>query len=1199
MSSSQGNEPVVTPSPTHLRADLERMIVTELHGPVGGETEVIENGSVRDRYLVGALAPKGTISVDPDRNASGTEDGDDTESEAPVERPAARPALHPCSMGFTSMVTPGVERLIVEAEWGTYEKSDEPGAADGDKTTRVWRRRQVTARVEVSLVEGKIAAIPLNRDTPGIVLRGLVTLRERGVLVSLFLVNEQVAPERNVDAAWLFQVRLAAFAPTPEFPNGAPVFIGRRSVLDGDGVAEEPELDLQYRHLVEFAVGHGTAVHAMRFSAARNGGSTERAYRIETVVVPTYDVAKTEAPDAREEPALAGAVLDMAELSRLRGVELGAALVPLVSAYEGWLLGERSRVDNGQDGLASHREAAESAITKAKAAARRIRDGIDLLSRDEDAAEAFRFANEAMWQQRVRTTAAELRRADAGLDEAAALGRADIPSNRSWRPFQLGFVLLNLPSLTDPKSTERSRDGGLVDLLFFPTGGGKTEAYLGLTAYTFAIRRLQGEVAGHDGSGGVAVLMRYTLRLLTAQQFQRAAALVSATEVLRRQRVTDDPRWGATPFRIGLWVGSSLTPNRNRDALRAIEESRDGHARRGSQPMQLNTCPWCGRALDAARDIRGDEKRWRSLLFCSDTFGECPFTEVASGGEGIPVVTVDEEIYRLLPALVIATVDKFAQLPWQGPLHMLFGRVSRLCTRHGYRSPDLDAYTERAEADTHRPLAGLPAATTVDCLPLRPPDLIIQDELHLISGPLGTLVGLYESAIDHLCSWTVGGATVRPKVIASTATIRRAAEQVHALFWRRLAVFPPPVLDVGDSFFARQRDPEKKAGRRYVGICAPGQRIVSAEVRVFTAVLAAAQKLSDQWGRAADPWMTMVVYFNALRELGGARRLIEDDVHARLLRTDRRGLARRPVVLLRELTSRVPSSQITTVLDELTKPFDPDAGRDGLGVGVALATNMISVGVDVPRLGLMVAVGQPKATAEYIQATSRVGRADSGPGLVFTIYNWFRPRDLSHYESFEHYHATFYRQVEALSVTPFSPRALDRGLTAVLVATLRQHWEALRAWNPNDGAQLVQCTGSSTVDDIVEELAERAEEVSGRADARDLVRSALRRRLDEWSALQRKAAAGAARLGYRQSATTKALLEAPVLNEWSLWSVPNSLREAEPGVNLMLRDRDTSIDDAPPWQLGSGRKADVGGTAADLSPEEAAAEETDGTGGPA
>ena len=381
---------------------------------------------------------------------------------------------------------------------------------------------------------------------------------------------------------------------------------------------------------------------------------------------------------------------------------------------------------------------------------------------------------------------------------------ADIPKNRSWRPFQLAFILLNLPALTHPTHPDRVGTG-LGDLLFFPTGGGKTEAYLGLTAFTLAIRRLQGVVAGRDGRDGVAVIMRYTLRLLTSQQFQRAAALICACELIRRE---DPGLWGEAPFRIGMWVGSSVTPNRTAAAAKALEDEHGLGGRGGSKhssPVQLVSCPWCGSDIDPADHARSDPDRWRTLVFCGDDLGRCAFTEKGSPDEGLPVITVDEEIYRLLPSLVISTADKWAMLPWRGELHLLFGRAERRCTRHGYRSPDLDVVGDKKEADKHTRTGTLPPAETVAVTPLRPPDLIIQDELHLISGPLGTMVGLYETAIDRLASWEVDGVTVRPKLVASTATIRRAGDQVYAVFWRQTRIFPPPVLDLDDSFFAVRR----------------------------------------------------------------------------------------------------------------------------------------------------------------------------------------------------------------------------------------------------------------------------------------------------------------------------------------------------------------------------------------------------------
>jgi hypothetical protein len=391
-------------------------------------------------------------------------------------------------------------------------------------------------------------------------------------------------------------------------------------------------------------------------------------------------------------------------------------------------------------------------------------------------------------------------------------------------------------------------------------------------------------------------------------------------------------------------------------------------------------------------------------------------------------------------------------------------------------------------------------------------------------------------------------------------------------------VFPPPVLDVEHAFFAEQRPvTDDNPGRRYLGVCAHGQRLKSVEVRVFTTLLAAAQRLFERYGEAADPWMTLVTYFGALRELGGAKRLVDDDVKARLRKSDQRGLARRSLRVVQELTSRISSTDIPDVLDQLGERFVPPAiGPDGkavrqdtdrIPIDVLLATSMISVGVDVGRLGLMCAVGQPKTTAEYIQATSRVGRDPSGPGLVVTVYNWARPRDLSHYETFEHYHATFYRHVEALSVTPFSSRALDRGLTATFVALMRHAGEP--QWNPNTGAQLVEI-GASIVDDLADAVVARAAEVGSDVAVEGEVRRMLQFRLDRWKSAQ---GVVGVQLGYKEDAgTIKGLLHEPTLGTWDEFSCPNSLRETEPTVNLIIGDweQDPALASAPAFRLGAG-----------------------------
>src|SRR4029077_5163584 len=238
------------------------------------------------------------------------------------------------------------------------------------------------------------------------------------------------------------------------------------------------------------------------------------------------------------------------------------------------------------------------------------------------------------------------------------------------------------------------------------------------------------------------------------------------------------------------------------------------------------------------------------VTYCGDDLGRCEFSEAKAPREGLPVMVVDEEIYRRPPSLLIATVDKFAQMPWKGETQMLFGKVNGLCPRHGFLSPEI------VDGQSHPRRNKLPSVKSQPHGLLRPPDLIIQDELHLISGPLGSMVGLYESAVDELASWDFESKRVRPKVIASTATVRKAREQVHGLFQRQLQIFPPHGLDASDNFFAKQRPVTgEKPGRRYMGICAPGASRPSVLIRVYVAFLTAAQRLRELYGEAADPWL--------------------------------------------------------------------------------------------------------------------------------------------------------------------------------------------------------------------------------------------------------------------------------------------------------------------------------------------------------
>ena len=404
-----------------------------------------------------------------------------------------------------------------------------------------------------------------------------------------------------------------------------------------------------------------------------------------------------------------------------------------------------------------------------------------------------------------------------------------------WRPFQLAFLLLSIPSLVDPAHADRTSPlEAYADLLWFPTGGGKTEAYLGVAAFTMAIRRLQGNLGGLDASRGLSVIMRYTLRLLTVQQFQRASTLLCAMEI---ERQAHPETWGNEPFTLGLWVGHQTSPNTFEDSKNAIRDARNGRNIGGTSPAQLSTCPWCGAPIDPQRDIIADDKTHTTTLYCSDP--HCTFSETQERG-GIPVKVVDDEMYHRPPTMMIATADKFAQMAWRGSVRNLFGYAEKECVRHGLVYPDdKDCNGNHTKPATHAKAIAR----------IRPPDLIIQDEFHLISGPLRTLVGLYEMAVDELCSWQLDENTkVHPKVIASTATVRMADEQIRRVFYRKCAVFPPSGIDVEDNFFSVQRPIEDKYGRDYIGICALGMSRPAALIRTYVAFLTAGQTLLNSFG---------------------------------------------------------------------------------------------------------------------------------------------------------------------------------------------------------------------------------------------------------------------------------------------------------------------------------------------------------------
>ena len=1131
--------------PVNVRRSLVEALRLDLIGPENGtdlEVELLPQAPSR-WYLTGFLVPLGageaqrsdeTANDEADSPAAG---GDASVDGTTPEPPAARRAYFPSSVGLSLLVSGTTGELRVEVSWGDYraEPMDAPVGGEarpipeaGGRMPLRWRRQP--RRVEMTLNLSTRTTKAVEHGVPGSGgLRVAVSVRPVQALgiaegmvpdgtrsVSVFLVNHRDAGSDELrDERFIFQAALAVHSADPLIP---------RPNLKGHTTEEWDErvADLQYRDVYEYSVGHGISTHAE--IDAEGSCHTAR-----TSWIPAAEVERV-AP-AR----IPNVELGMDALAELAdGPAAQKALGPFVAQYRGWIADQRRVLPSLTP---RRREMAEALFQRAGIAARRIEDGIKVLD-DENAMSAFRMAN------RVMARAARRRFGPMQGKEEAAV---EAPT---WRPFQLAFLLTNLPGIVDPHHHDR----GVVDLLFFPTGGGKTEAYLGLAAFTLVYRRLKNP--GY-ASPGLSVLMRYTLRLLTLDQLGRAATLICALELERHK---DPDTLGPWPFEIGLWVGRAATPNQmgskgdnNPYSARAKTIAFQNDDRKPA-PIPLENCPWCGDKFkpQSFQLLPNANEPTDLRVVCPNR--RCDFTR----NRPLPILAVDEAIYRRLPCFLIATVDKFAAMPWTGEVGAFFGRADRH-DQHGFYGP----------CETNRGRA-LPA-------PLHPPDLIIQDELHLISGPMGTMVGLYECALDELCSRVIDGKKVRPKIIASTATVRRAEDQIQALFNRReVEIFPPPGPDRRDSFFAETHPTGKSHPRLYLGLAAQGRSLKLVMLRVYLALLGAGQKAYEADGgkkthdNAADPYMTLLGYFNSLRELGGSRRIVEDEVtnqlkgHADRMRIGQKeGLfANRTIAYeVVELTSRVPTNEVSEAKRQLALKF-----HEKDRVDVAIATNMISVGLDITRLGLMVVLGQPKTCAEYIQATSRVGRDADRPGLVVTLLNIHRPRDRSHFERFEVFHHSFYRTVEATSVTPFSPRALDRGLAGTLVALSRLGHAPM---TPAKGAGEI-LRERNALDFVVRTLSDRASghanlEAAESETLRQVVRDRANDLFDAWSLIASDYHDKGTTLQYNPSevGAAKPLLHAFLDPELKMMNARHgkfranrSMRDVEPSVNIWLRTMD-------------------------------------------
>jgi hypothetical protein len=1050
---------------------IVKRLETDLVGPLA-EDERLVNSKPSDVYLTGILWPRRArfdAEADDRLDSAGTGSGGEDDTQGAGEEVPLAGLQRPCAAGLSFAVSPVSEaRLNIALRFGLYRLEEgEPVGADGarssaearsdrdegTRTERSWRRLPFLIRLDDRVVPSRA-----NERLP-ILCEGLpagVSLHLRSAdsgevrLVTVTVINEMVPDDEDAAAfeqRTMFQVSLVVE------PASATSLVPKpESIQLGD--AEERSAALLYRDCRTFAAGHTCSAE---WEAAQGGN---RAVKVWTSWLPRFEVPRVHAGGHSVFDSLREGgerrPLEAEWLGHAEPPALTAALVKLIDAYSKWIDGEAERVTVVPE---VHRQAALDNL----AACRRVRDrmekGARRLADDENLRIAFQLANRAIQLQHE--------------------WNRDRQGHLQWRPFQLGFVLLAASSACDDRDPDRS----VMDLLWFPTGGGKTEAYLLLIAMLAFYRRLT--VSKKESKAGVAAVMRYTLRLLTTQQFVRASALILACEAIRRDSVRSSgwsTRLGERPFSIGLWLGGEATPNHYENAAKALA----GDLKEAS-PEQLTECPCCHQRLQ----WRAEGTQERIEVRCRDTACELG----RGGAEPLPVWTVDTDVYRERPTLLIGTIDKFAQLPRRKEIRTLF------------------------------------AMGTEDS-----PDLIIQDELHLISGPLGTIAAAYETAFD----WLIARDGRRAKVIGSTATIRRAADQTRSLFNRSSTQFPPPGLDHHNSGFAVLE--ADSAGRLYIGVTTAGR---SAK---FTLQAAAGCLLQSAFGRIADPvrrdpYATVVTYFNSLRELGGALVLMQDDVGDALkLYGGRHQEALRVAGNIEELTSRRTQEEVRDMLDKLAIR----ATQDGC-VDVVLATNMVSVGVDIPRLALMLVNGQPKTRSEYIQATSRVGR-DRAPGLVVALLNNAKPRDRSHYETFPTWHQSLYRDVEATSVTPFASRARDRAMHAAFTSMIRY---AVDSMADSPRMSEVQVQGAAAV---VDEIVARASSVDP---SETRIRRELERRLNDWEARQprsywndkqpNKSLLQSAERAAAQRTLGRAIGDA--------WPTMNNMRSVEPSVRFRLAER--------------------------------------------
>ena len=1175
-----------------IQSEIRQEIIDELKmdliGPRKGDTDKERQNEITERnpkeeYVAGVLFPRNWNLEEDDLEQ---ENGGDSDEEDGVDRNISKKDMFkPSSFGLTCRLDTSTKKFKARIKFATYQ------SLQNEQTNKItYHRHPYEQEFEIDVDDGANEE-KLNANN-GFAIKYKILKNHSYTILDFYLVNNTIKKQKNSLLDFIFQPEIIL-----ESIDNQKIFLeDKEGFIEEFFPADDKHLDILFKDKISFGKGHLCAL-----TWDKNDVFERKIHQIRTTFTPNENIDVIKHVDSIKslEPAL-----DMIKLSECENPkQLSEFLEPLVIEYQKWLENKIEIIKHDERFSKDEKDIIFQKIEIAKKSIERMRLSIQILEKNNEAFESFKFANLSMaWAQSQGTWAKE--NAEMGEVNGVDLLEPIYKDKRpAWRMFQIAFILTNLESIINPNSDNRET----VDLLWFPTGGGKTEAYLGLVAFVIAFRRLR---MAKDGdipieALGTAVIMRYTLRLLTVQQFQRASTLMCACEKIR---ISNRKKWGNDPFQVGLWAGSSVTPNSRESALQKRNDIKYSHDSdltqiKSSNPYVLINCPWCGKKLTYNQGlVTGEPEQWR--LFCSRN--DCLFSNHIDSEPDVslPVVLVDEDIYSRCPCLIIATVDKFAQITFKQEVKNIFGNVNSFCDYCGFFNDTVEKHP-----DSHRGKDRESSEYITKDFLLWPPEMIIQDELHLISGPLGTLAGLYETAIESFCERDGN----KPKIIASTATTRSAQDQIQRLFNRDTTrIFPPQIDKFGDTFFSKVES--DSYGKTYFGLLATGKSGLTILAKVSAVILRCIRRFEENGKyekENLDPYFTLVSYFNSIRELGGASMNFKDSVpnFIEQIVNNFEKKSQLPVsgstkevsieeeteektkvettkvpiwetslrpnqfneLKTEELTSRKNSGEIPEILRELEKSIDkippPVKGEKDDSkqpIDLLMATNMLQVGVDIGRLGVMIVNGQPKHNSEYIQATGRIGR--NNPGLIVTLYSYTRPRDISHFENFKIYHSTFYKNVETVSLTPFTKRARDTGLFGLIVGLIRMSINAVGAndLGPQNNAHKLDLTNRDQIkliNSIKEIIKKRvsAVEIEELEDTMSNIDYLFNQWTREVRTHKQNLRYTEPYSEYRSLETAdlyRYLLKTDSASERQAISVPNSLRNAEQEQNLRYIDFD-------------------------------------------